>query len=149
MKHRMAVATLALVGFFVALYLWLWTTGVIGELVCGDAGCETVQLSEHAKLFGIPVSLLGMGGYAALFAISMAGLSDRWVDRREPTLLLVALASVGVAYSGYLTYLEAAVIHAWCRYCVVSAVLMVLVFAASLWGLHEMRRSPASSAGRE
>jgi uncharacterized membrane protein len=148
MKHRMAVAALALVGFFIALYLWLWHTGVIGELVCGDAGCETVQLSEYARLFGVPVSLVGMAGYVALFTVSMVGLTDRWLDRREPTVLLVALASIGVAYSAYLTYLEAAVIHAWCRYCVASAVVMVLVFAASLLGLREVRATPAQPSGR-
>lgn len=136
----MAVAALALVGFFIALYLWLWMTGVIGELACGDAGCETVQLSEHAKLFGVPVSLVGMLGYAALFGASLVGLGERWVDRREPTLVLVALSAVGVAYSAYLTYLEAAVIHAWCRYCVASAIVMVLVFGASLAGMWELRR---------
>lgn len=148
MKHRMAVAILALIGFFVALYLWLWSTGFIGELICGDAGCETVQLSEYATFFGISVSLLGVLGYAVLFIVSFVGLRARWVDRREPTFVLVGLACVGAAFAGYLTYLEASVIHAWCRYCVASAIVMAMILVSTLLGLWEMRAAPGSGGGR-
>jgi len=44
---------------------------------------------------------------------------------------------LGVGFSAYLTYLEAFVIHAWCQWCVSSAIIMVLAFLASL---PELRR---------
>ena len=50
---------------------------------------------------------------------------------------MLGLATIGVAYSAFLTYLEAAVIRAWCLWCVVSALLMTLIFLASL---PELRR---------
>ncbi len=135
----MVVATLSLVGLFVALYLSLWSYGFMGELVCTVGGCETVQTSKYAKLFGVPVAVFGVGGYLALLGVSLLGLQPAWAARREPTIWLALLSGAGVAYSAYLTYLEAFVIHAWCQWCVVSAILMLLIFAAALAGLRRPR----------
>jgi uncharacterized membrane protein len=46
-----------------------------------------------------------------------------------------------VAFSAYLTYLEAFVIHAWCQYCVISAILITLIFFASLPEVARIRGS--------
>ncbi len=133
----MVTATLALVGFFVALYLSLWKLGVVGNLACGAGGCEYVQTSSYAVVLGVPVAFYGVAGYLALLAVSLVGLQARWADRREPTLVLLALSALGVAFSAYLTYLEAAVIHAWCRWCLVSAALIAAIFLASLVGMRK------------
>ena len=132
----MITATLALAGFFVALYLSLWKLGIVGNLACGTGGCEYVQTSSYAVLLGVPVAFYGVAGYLALLAVSLAGLS-RWADRREPTVILLVLSGAGVAFSAYLTYLEAAVIHAWCRWCLVSAGIIAAIFVASLAGMRK------------
>jgi uncharacterized membrane protein len=46
--------------------------------------------------------------------------------------LLLAGSGVGVTFSAYLTYVEAFVINAWCQWCVISAVLITLIFLASI-----------------
>lgn len=46
--------------------------------------------------------------------------------------LTFALALGGVVYSGYLTYLELAVIHAICIWCVTSAGTVTLLFLLTL-----------------
>jgi uncharacterized membrane protein len=130
----MVSATLALVGLLVSLYLWLWKIGVLGALACGDGACERVQLSPYAQIAGIPVAFLGVVGYLAILAASLAGLQERFVNRRWPTDAIVVLASGGVLFTGYLTYLEAAVIHAWCRWCLVSAGIIVAILAAGIAG---------------
>ena len=135
MTHRMVGAVLALAGLFVSLYLWLWKMGWIGVLACGDGGCETVQLSAWATLGGVPVAFFGVVGYAAMVAVSLAGLHGRAAGRAWPTAALLALSGAGVLFSAYLTYLEAAVIHAWCRWCVVSALIVLAVFVAALVGV--------------
>jgi uncharacterized membrane protein len=135
----MVGAALALAGLLVALYLWLWKMGFLGVLACGDGGCETVQLSPYASFLGIPVALYGVVGYAAMLAVSLAGLHGRGAERAWPTTALLALSGAGVAFTAYLTYLEAAVIHAWCRWCVVSSVLVTAIFVAALMGFR--RRS--------
>lgn len=132
----MVSAMLALAGFFVSLYLWLWKLGVVGSLACGPGGgCEYVQTSPYAMLFGIPVAFVGVIGYLVLLAVSLLGLQPRWAERREPTVALVVLSGIGVAFTVYLTYLEAAVIHAWCRWCLVSAGIIAAIFLTSLVGL--------------
>jgi uncharacterized membrane protein len=130
----MIVSVLSLVGVFVAGYLLLWKVGALGELACTTSGCETVQTSEYSDFLGIPVALYGVAGFVSLFVVSMVGLQPRWLERREPTVMLTLFSGIGVAYSAYLTYLEASVIHAWCQWCVASAILITLVFAFSLLG---------------
>jgi uncharacterized membrane protein len=139
MRHRQAIALLALTGFFVALYLWLHQIGVGGELKCGIGGCDTVQASRWAEQLGVPVAFYGVLGYAAVLAAALVGLQPAWLGRRGPILLLAALATGGVLFSGWLTYLELFVIHAICRWCVASAVIMTAIWLVSLHGL----RTPA------
>lgn len=136
----MASAALALIGFFISLYLWLWKIGFLGTLACGTGSCERVQLSRQGELLGQPVALYGVGGYLALCVVSLIGLHGRWADRPEPTRWLVALAAVGVGFTAYLSYVEAFVLHAWCRWCLVSAAIIVSIFASAVGGLVARRR---------
>jgi len=123
----------------VSLYLWLWKIGALGALACGDGACERVQLSPWAQIAGIPVAFLGVVGYLAILAVSLAGLQEPFRRRRWPTDAIIVLAGIGVAFSAYLTYLEAAVIQAWCRWCIVSAVIIVAILAAGVAGRHAQR----------
>lgn len=132
MRHRQAIAVLALVGFFIAFYLWLHALGVIGTLQCGNGGCELVQASRYARLGRIPVALVGVAGYAAIFAVAVAGLQPAILPRAWPTRTLAALAGVGVAFTLYLTYTEAFRIHAFCRWCLASATVITLIFLVAL-----------------
>jgi uncharacterized membrane protein len=134
MRHRQAIALLALAGFFVALYLWLYKIGLAGELKCGTGGCDTVQTSRWAELLGIPVAFYGVVGYAVLLAVALVGVQPAWLGRRGPTLLLAALATAGMAFSAWLTYLELFVIHAICRWCVASAVIMAVIWGVAVHG---------------
>lgn len=131
-RHRQAIAFLSLAGLFVALYLWLYKAGVIGSLTCGTDGCEVVQTSRYAVFLGLPVALHGVVGYALLLAVSLAGLQPRWRDRPGPTLGLVALATVGVLFTAYLNYLALFRIHALCRWCVASAVIMTAIWVIAV-----------------
>ncbi len=137
----MVIATLSLVGTLLALYLWLWKIGFLGSVACGTGSCETVQMSEYAVIVGLPVAFYGVGGYLTLLVISLVGLQPRWMSARGPTQLLAGVSGVGVAFTGYLTYLEAFVIEAWCRWCLASAAIITAIFIASLVGL----RRPAST----
>jgi len=132
--HRQTVAVLALVGIAIATYLWLHAIGVVGELKCGTGGCEIVQASSYAHLFGIPVAFYGVVAYVALFGISVAGSQPALVARAWPTRWLVAISGAGFLFTVYLTSLEAFVIHAWCRWCLASAAVITAIFITSLAG---------------
>jgi len=140
MTRRMLTALIALVGLFVALYLTLYKVGLIGTIACGTGSCEAVQLSRWATFLGLPVAAWGAAYYAAIFALAFAGVQDRWADSRGLVLATTLVAGWGVVFSAWLTYLELFVIHAICRWCVVSALITVTLFLLALWDYRTQRR---------
>lgn len=139
LRSRMGIAVLSLVGLLVSGYLTLYKLGYLGVIQCTTGGCETVQASQYALFLGMPVALWGMGAYAVLLLLAIAGLQPAFVDDRRVSIAIFSIAAVGLAFSAWLTYLEAMVIHAWCQWCVVSAVLITLIFLLSLPGLRGAR----------
>jgi uncharacterized membrane protein len=141
----MAIAAVALVGVFVALYLTLYKLGAIGELTCTVGSCETVQLSRWATFLGLPVAAWGVGFYLATLALALLGLQERWADSAPLSLALVLMSGWGVLFSSWLTWLELFVIDAICMWCVVSAVLVLVIFVLALLDWREVRSEvPAS-----
>lgn len=139
MRYRQAIALLALVGLFVALYLWLHALGFGGPIKCGTGGCDTVQTSPWAVFLGLPVAFYGVVGYLAIFVVALVALRPAALSERKWNVVLAGLATVGVLFTAYLTYLELFVIHAICRWCVGSAVIITAIWIVSLRSL----RTPA------
>jgi uncharacterized membrane protein len=127
---RGVLAALATSGLSVAGYLTYarWTGTIIS---CSTGGCETVQSSEYSSIAGVPVAVLGLGAYALLL-VTAASAAD--IARAAGA----ALALAAFVFSGYLLYLQLAVIGAVCDWCVVNdAIITVLVPFAVLrlvWG---------------
>lgn len=140
MTLRMGAAVTALAGLFVSAYLWLYKLGAIGTLACGTGGCETVQLSPQSRFLGVEVAAIGAAGYALLLALTLASLQPRWAGSRRLIALIALLAGGAVLFTLYLKYLEFFVIHAICRWCVASAVLIVVFFTLILFELRRVRR---------
>ncbi len=76
-----------------------------------------VNQSSYAEVYGVPVAVLGIAGYALLVVLALL--------RRR--VLTVYSAGIGVAYALYLTNIEAHMLHVWCVYCVSSLILIVLI----------------------
>ena len=81
-------------------------------------------------------------GYGLLLTVCLAGLQLRYARATAIPALLLAGTALGVAYSAYLTYLQAAVIQAWCQWCVISAIAITLCFLAALPELGRLGRHP-------
>jgi len=105
-RFGLAMTLLAATGVVIAAYLtWQHLAGEIPP--CGPVrGCETVLTSPYASIAGIPVALPGV----LVSLVTLGGALAWWRlgDRRG-----LALA--------YFTYLEVAVIHAICAWCVTYA----------------------------
>jgi uncharacterized membrane protein len=136
---RMGIALLSLVGLLIAGYLTMYKLGYLGVIQCTIGGCEKVQTSVYSQFLGQPVSLWGMGAYLTLLVIALLGVQPRFAGERWVALSLFGVSAVGVVFSAYLTYLEAFVIHAWCQWCVISAILITLIFLLSIPGLRQAR----------
>lgn len=120
-RLTVAAAALALAGAAIAAYLtWIHYAALEPFCVGGGAACERVQSSRYADLAGVPVAVIGLAGYLAI----LGSLAVPGTAGRSATALL---ALIGVGFSGYLTYLELAVIEAICQWCVASAVVTALL----------------------
>jgi len=129
---KIATPLLALAGLGVASYLAYVETQAV-PAICGPVGdCNAVQSSPYARLFGVPVGVLGVLGYLAILSAWLYGRlrSDRLAQHAP--LAVCGMALFGVLISLYLTYLEPFVIRAVCAWCLTSAVIMTLLMLLSL-----------------
>jgi len=120
-------ALLSIAGVSVAAYLTV-VHYAHQPIACSSIGdCELVNSSKYADLAGVPVALLGVLSYVAIFLFVAVALI-----RHFDELILAAwgVAFAGFAFSMYLTYVELRVLDAICVYCVASAAIMTATFVA-------------------
>ena len=128
---------LAAIGIAIAGYL-VYVHYTDTKILCSIShGCETVQKSKYSKLAGVPVAVIGLAGYVAI-------LGSLFVRGEIGRLAGVGMALVGLGFSGWLTYLEANRIHAWCQWCVGSAIVMTVLTVVLVlrWLAAPPRESP-------
>ncbi len=136
---RLSMIGLTIGGLGVSAYL-MWGYTVPGaSLSCGaSSGCDTVKNSVYANLAGIPLPILGLVSYLALLVLlTFQGYSAVSSRGWSPyvALAIFGISLIGVLYSAYLTYIELYVIYAICRWCVASAIIMVVIFVLSIFNL--------------
>ena len=115
----------------IAFYLLLYHNGdLIGACTASswdDCGQVSGPGARYAAIGPIPVALIGLVGYATIFLVIW--LADFWSWLRENlSKVLVALTGFAFLFSVGLTILELFVIKAICRYCVLSAILVTIMF---------------------
>lgn len=147
--RKLLLLILILAGFFDALYLqWVYTSPN-HPLVCLGTGCDVVRASRYASLWGRALPDYGLLMYTVLLVVV---LLEAWLAapavRRWAQASVVLIAAGGFAFSLYLTYLEGFVIHAWCAWCVGSAVIITLIFLLSLADLRVRESSTEESRFR-
>jgi len=130
-RLRLISLALALLGLAVSLYL-TWVKVARTSVFCGGVGdCEAVNSSIYAQINGMPVAVLGAGAYLAMAVLLfMEPRGQLWAEWAP--LAVFGLGLTGTLYSAYLTYIELAVLHAVCPYCVVSAICITSILALSV-----------------
>lgn len=122
----------SVLGMLVSAYLTWVHWGGSKALCTGVGDCEAVNSSVYAEVAGIPVALLGFGMYLVLFGLSVYSRRANPGAASTVALGVFGISLAGVLYSAYLTYIELAVLHAICPWCVTSAILITLIFGVSL-----------------
>lgn len=128
---KVAAILCAVIGILDSAYL-SYTKLVHTEVFCGTSSqCSTVNNSSYAEVAGIPIALLGMGAFLTILVLLFMEGRNKFWENNLPTILF-GITLIGVLYSAFLTYIEIAVLHAICPYCVVSAICMTLLFLYSI-----------------
>ena len=136
---RFFQAMLAVAGVVVAALLTSFHySAQANERLCSAAGgCGAVNDSTFSAIGPIPVAALGLGAYVAVLALLAwawrGGRLASWVP-----LGVFTVGLIGVLFSAYLTYLELYVIHALCPWCLMSALLITLIWVLSLFDLRSV-----------
>lgn len=130
-RLRLICIGLAVIGTGVAGYLsYSKASGVETVCVQGLSNCSLVQNSVYAAIAGFPVAYLGLIGYLAILAALL-------LENRIPLLAqrgnlpVFGMTVIGFLFSVYFTFIEAFVLHAWCQWCVISAIVMTVLFGLS------------------
>jgi len=128
------ILILSVIGFLVSAYLtYLHYTEGHAAFCTEGSDCDVVRQSSYSTILGIPVALLGAVGYVLIFWFTYVSLA-----RKTRWLLLYTISLAGFVFSAYLTYLELFVINAICFYCIVSAVIMTIIFIMLAYSKSEL-----------
>jgi uncharacterized membrane protein len=123
-KRWFLIAGLALGGVIDSLYLFLYQIGKIRRLVCPvfGEGCEKVTGSPIAYPAGVPDAIFGVVGYTAAGVTAAAIPKTSGKTRKNLAKAAIGGSVAAVGISAYLTYAQRTKIHAWCFWCLTSAV---------------------------
>ncbi|OLP20265.1 hypothetical protein BST81_00535 [Leptolyngbya sp. 'hensonii'] len=113
-----------------------------GTAGCPSGGCDTVLASAYATVLGQPLALFGLLAYIAMGTMAIGPLlinPDTQKDLRRKledlTWLGLFMGSAAMAvFSGYLMYILATQLKAFCPYCIASALFAGSLFLLSLLG---------------
>jgi len=118
-----AVAIVSVIGLADATYLTV--QALTGEtLSCGGSpDCFRVLGSSYAKIGGIPVAMLGALAYFSAFTFATFAAFGY---ARAPKFLALMVGMMFLS-TLWLLYVQAFLLHAYCRYCLLSAAITFLI----------------------
>lgn len=129
---------LSVIGALVAGYLW-YLHAANADIPCGvSRGCEMVAASRYARFpegTSGPwyVAAWGTVGYIGFAALSFLRTLQTTTERDRVLLGLLILGTVaGTLFSLRLTYLEIYVIHAICKWCIASQIIITGIAALGI-----------------
>ena len=129
---RRVILVLAVVGVYLAVRALLihYSTGVTPCSINDVWDCGIVNRGPYSVIQGVPVALIGILGYTFLFVMEAL---KKW--------RVMAVASLGaLAFSLYLTHIEASILQVWCEYCVGSLITISLITLLAIIQLIVYRR---------
>lgn len=128
------IILLALSGLILASYIY-FKKKKKKKMICPmRSNCDTVIHSDHSKIIGIPVELLGMI-YYAFIGLSYVSVSLLGLWSLQVTVILVGVSGAALLFSIYLVSLQAFVIKHWCTWCLCSAGICLLIFSLSYFNI--------------
>ncbi len=131
-----AIAFFAAVGFAISIYMTLahYDSASICAAAVGNS-CDAVNKSRFSEIFGMPIPVIGIGGYLALFLTSIVKIKNNQLFK-DLNFYIFLMALVGFGFTVYLNYLEFFELKTICYICTVSALCITFIFMLSIIGLN-------------
>ena len=126
-----ASLVLVVIGLLVSIYMTIYKVTNNNRLCWGSGDCATVNNSAFSTIYGIPVALVGVGGYGAILLILLLGNRNNFLQQNG-TLFIFGLSLTGFLFTLYLIYIEFAVLKAVCPFCLTSQIVMTIIFILSI-----------------
>jgi uncharacterized membrane protein len=130
-RLRQITIALAILGLLVATYMTIYKLTDNDAMCIGSGGCSVVNASRYSEVNGIPVALIGMGGYAAILALLFLERRPGFFQENG-TMALFGIALVGFLFTLYLIFVEIVLIKAYCPFCLTSQAVMTIIFILSV-----------------
>jgi uncharacterized membrane protein len=136
MDRRLSRITIALVAFtiiglLVSIYMTIYKITSNDSMCIGSKDCSVVNQSRYSEIYGIPVAVIGLLGYAAILALLLLERNPGFF-KQNGTMLLFGLSLTGFLFTLYLIFLEIALIKAYCPFCITSQAAMTIIFILSV-----------------
>jgi uncharacterized membrane protein len=133
-RASLAMLLLALLGLAVAFYdsyalhngQALWCPPPIN-------GCNEVANSPYARILDLPVGYFGVVFYLYMFCLAVLLVFDPF--SRGLGWGAIVYTTLGVCFSTCFINLQINFIHAFCIYCLVSAITTLLLLISAIWHL--------------
>ena len=124
-----ALVVLALAGFFISFYLTLTHYRDLIPPCYVTSGCESVVTSRYATILGVPLSLIGVVFFAAMFYLGISLITG---PPKKVVRAYELLAFAGVLAAVVLFLIQAVLLRAYCTYCLGTEVIALSMWAGSL-----------------
>ena len=124
--YRISVA-LVVLGLLVSIYMTDFKVYKIEKMCIVSIVCNIVNASKYSEVYGIPVAVFGVLGYAAILATLFFENRNNFF-KQNGTLMVFGMALTGFIFTAWLIYVEVAIIKALCPFCITSQVAMTIIF---------------------
>jgi uncharacterized membrane protein len=119
-----SIIFLSIIALLISIYLF-YTDINQKELVCLiNSGCDFVLRSEYSRIFGVPLSLIGILYFSIILIL---------VSLQKLALFLKIILFLGFLFALYLIYLQTFVIKSFCQYCLIVDLVAILIFILSFY----------------
>jgi uncharacterized membrane protein len=127
---------LIVIGVFITTYLsYVVTTATPMQCIVGSVfNCDVVQNSSYAKMWGIPIAVLGWLVYMGLWVMLIAEKRIKFFQTYG-VMLQFGVILFAFLYSMWLVYLQFFRLQALCMWCLMHELNMTVLFVVACFRL--------------
>ena len=128
MKHKYQILlAISILSFLTSIML---SVGQSEQVFCGiNSGCDIVKNSSYNYTLGIQNSYYGIAVFGILSILLFSQIKKHNQVKKKLINISIVLGSIAVLY---FLYVQAFVLHAYCKYCLIVDIAMILALIITL-----------------